>query len=215
MDLELETEENYYFKVKLGKLTYEIELSSLIAVMANQIISSNPALSHEENYDIAFEVTKNEIFDYLKSLDTEEKDTIDLFDNWFYDFTTFQKQKNKPFCKDLIIEFSDKSKWSIRLIDILSIKAGSDEDSFEIDIDDPLINDDDSLLKWIQENLTWNDISHFAEEIQRPQPEPDYNDEWKESLKIIKEWENTFSILELVGKTDIIDESQDSDEPDD
>ena len=177
MDLELETEENYYFKVKLGKLTYEIELSSLIAVMANQIISSNPALSHEENYDIAFEVTKNEIFDYLKSLDTEEKD--------------------------------------IRLIDILSIKAGSDEDSFEIDIDDPLINDDDSLLKWIQENLTWNDISHFAEEIQRPQPEPDYNDEWKESTKIIKEWENTFSILELVGKTDIIDESQNSDEPDD
>ena len=78
-----------------------------------------------------------------------------------------------------------------------------------------MINDDDSLLKWIQENLTWNDISHFAEEIQRPQPEPDYNDEWKESLKIIKEWENTFSILELVGKTDIIDESQDSDEPDD
>ena len=66
MDLELETEENYYFKVKLGKLTYEIELSSLIAVMANQIISSNPALSHEENYDIAFEVTKNEIFDYLQ-----------------------------------------------------------------------------------------------------------------------------------------------------
>ena len=33
--------------------------------------------------------------------------------------------------------------------------------------------------------------------------------------EIIKEWENTFSILELVGKTDIIDESQDSNEPDD
>lgn len=216
MDLELiEQEETYYFRVKLGKSSYEIEMSSLIAVMANQIISSNPSLGYDENYDIAFDVTKNEIYEYLKSLKTDEQDTIDLFGNWFDDFTNFQKQKNKPFCKDLIVEFSDKSQWSIRLIDILSIKAGVEEDSFEIDIDDPLINDDDLLLKWIQENLSWNDVAHFAEEIQRPQPEPDYNNEWKESFKIIKEWENTFSILELVGKTDIIDVNQDSDEPDD
>ena len=67
----------------------------------------------------------------------------------------------------------------------------------------------------MQENLSWNDLAHFAEEIQRPQPEPDYNNEWKDAFKIIKEWENSFSILELIGESDTIDEIEDSEEPDD
>jgi hypothetical protein len=211
----IEVPDTYYYRVKMGKMVYEIELETLVAVMANQIISSNPSMYIDGDHEIALSLAKNEIFDFLKNMDAEQTEALDLFDNWFDDFTEFQKHKNKPFCKDLIVEFSDKSQWSIRLIDILSVRSGTEDDSFEIDMNDPLINDDDLLLGWIQENLTWNDISHFSEEIQRPQPEPDYNEEWKESFKIIKEWDNTFSILEFVSKTDIIEQIEDEDEVDD
>lgn len=216
MELEkINDSDKYYYRVKLGKSTYEIELDSLVAVMANQIISSNPSLDIDENQEMALSLAKNEVFEFLKNIDFNESNSFDLFGNWFDDFTEFQKNKNKPFCKDLIVEFSDKSQWSVRLIDILSLRYGSEDDSFEIDMTDPIIVDDDLLLNWIQENLSWNDISHFAEELQRPQPEPDYNQEWKESFKIIKEWDNTFSILDFVSKTDIIEQIEDEDELDD
>lgn len=219
MELErVEPEELIYYKVKLGKLTYEISQESLIAVMANQIISTNSSINQDTNLEMAFDITKNEVHDYLRNIKPDEHFVIDLFDNWFDDFSAYQRAKNKPFCKDLIVEFSDKSQWSIRLIDIFSLRSGSEQDTFEIELDDPLLNDDDLMLKWVQENLSWNDLAHFAEEIQRPQPEPDYNNEWKDAFKIIKEWENSFSILELIGESDTIDEIEeveDSEEPDD
>ena len=72
-----------------------------------------------------------------------------------------------------------------------------------IDFDDPLVKKDEEFLEWAN-SLTWEDVKHLADEIQRPQPEPDYETEWKESEKEIIKWENELSILDFYELDDKI-----------
>ena len=53
MELEkIEVPDTYYYKVKMGKMFYEIELETLVAVMANQIISSNPSMYLDGDHEV-------------------------------------------------------------------------------------------------------------------------------------------------------------------
>lgn len=75
------------------------------------------------------------------------------------------------------------------------------------------MQDDVSLLTWLSSEIKWDDIMHLADEIQRPQPEPDYDSEWINSKKYVKTWDKDFNILEMLGITDKID-SEDDEEDD-
>ncbi len=194
-----------YFEVKMGKSIYEIELSSLVSTMTHQFLSSKKNTYNLDHYEIIYITTKSEITEYINHLTNQDIHFIDLFDDWISDFHTYQNEKNKVFCKDLIIEFSDQSKWCIKLLDLLAIKNGGDLSDFEVDYQDPILNDEKLMIKWVN-SLKWKDISILAEEIQRPQPEPDYGKEWRKAKKEIKEWDKTLNILDLLEISNIEDE---------
>ena len=203
-----------YAKVRLGKNTFELDTKSLISSMALQLIDSSPITNNNENFDVIFDTTKNEIKDYLNDKFKEEDFFIDLFDDWKHNFRGYQSKKHLPFCKDVVVEFSDQSQWSFRMIDMMAFKNSSpDDDEFDVDYSDPVLQDDDSLISWMNEDINWEDIMHLAEEIQRPQPEPDYNSEWKACKKFVKSWDKDFNILEMLGITDKIG-SEDDEEDD-
>lgn len=192
-----------YFKVKIGKSQYDIDTESLIASLTHQFIAKNTNSDNFQSYDTIFNITKVEITEYLESLHKKNIDFIDLFNDWIDDFKLFHAEKNKPICRDLIFEFSDHSKWSIKILDLLAYK--SDENEFELDYNDDMLKDDDRLLTWVS-SLDWSEVQHMAEEIEKPEPIIDYDTEWKSCQKNLIFWEDTLNLLDFFEVNDIISE---------
>ena len=47
----------------------------------------------------------------------------------------------------------------------------SGSESSEVDLDDELLLDDDKLIAWIEENLSWDDLSDYAEFVKEERQE--------------------------------------------
>ena len=198
-----------FFKVKLGNIEYEMTTESLIVSMTHQFVSKNTSYHNIENYDAVFTVTKSEIEDFLLSKTISGENFIDIFGDWILEFRFYHHKKNEPLCRDIQFKFSDESEWSIKFIDLLTIKA-KDKD-YIINFKDPIVNDENLLSEYIQ-SLTWEDVKHYAEELKRPQPEPDYEKEWADCTKTIVQWEDTIDILDFLELDDKIYEEEEDDD---
>ena len=198
-----------FFKVKLGNIEYEMTTESLIVSMTHQFVSKNTSYHNIENYDAVFTVTKSEIEDFLLSKTIAGENFIDIFGDWILEFRFYHHKKNEPLCRDIQFKFSDESEWSIKFIDLLTIKA-KDKD-YIINFKDPIVSDENLLSEYIQ-SLTWEDVKHYAEELKRPQPEPDYEKEWADCTKTIVQWDDTIDILDFLELDDkIYEEEEDND----
>lgn len=198
-----------FFKVKLGNIEYEMTTESLIVSMTHQFVSKNTSYHNIENYDAVFTVTKSEIEDFLLSKTIAGENFIDIFGDWILEFRLYHHKKNEPLCRDIQFKFSDESEWSIKFIDLLTIKA-KDKD-YIINFKDPIVSDENLLNEYIQ-TLSWEDVKHYAEELKRPQPEPDYEKEWADCTKTIVQWEDTIDILDFLELDDkIYEEEEDND----
>ena len=190
-----------YFTVKMGNLSYEIDSETLISSMSYQFISKSTNSQSFENFDVIYTVTKTEIEDFLIKKAEKKELFVDLFGNWYDEFKEYHNQKNQPICRDLSFEFSDGSKWIIKILDIVALK---DDGELEINFEDPLLLNDVELFDFVNE-LEWDQVKDLAEEIQRPQPEPDYGLEWKNCKKEIVNWEESIDILDFFEISDTID----------
>lgn len=195
-----------FYKTKIGNSEYEIEAETLLASMAHQFISKSNNQNNIENYDVIFQISKSEIEEYLILKYENEDNFIDLFGNWIEDFRKFHTQKNEPICRDLIFSFSDSSKWCVKIIDLLSLRES--EDDTTINFDDEILKDNTKLIDWVN-TLSWDDIKDMAEEIQRPQPEPDYSQEWLSIEKELVNWDETINLLDFFEIDDTIDIEED------
>lgn len=187
-----------YFKIKLGNSEYELDTETLITSLSHQYLSKTSNQNSFEHYDVLFSLIKDEIKEYLSK--TENK-FIDLFGDWSEDFKNFHNAKNEPICKDIVFNFSDGSKWSIKILDLLTLRE--DFNAMRINYEDPILKDDTLLFDWIL-TLDWDDVSELAEEIERPKPEPDYVNEWKACNKEVVLWENQSNILDFFEVDDTI-----------
>lgn len=198
-----------YFEVKIGSSIFELETETLLTSLAHQYLSRNNALDDNSNYDIIFGITKTELKSFLFEKAKNDEFFIDLFGNWFEEFREFQTKRNEPLSRDIEFEFSDGSKWIIKILDLMTLRSIPSSD-FAINFDDDLLKNDEELLSWVN-SLEWDDIKHLADETRRPQPEPDYENEWKQSLKNIVKWEESFSIFDFFEIDDTMSE-EDSDD---
>ena len=190
-----------FFKVKIGKSEYDLEVETLITSLSHQYLSKTSNQSSFENYDILFSLVKEEIHEYVSELHLKGENFIDLFGDWYDDFKTFHNRKNDPICKDIVFNFSDGSKWAVKILDILTLR--DDFKAHKINYDDPVLFDENLLREWLSE-LDWKDVIELAEEIERPQPQPDYDSEWKSCNKEIVSWEDNVSLLDIFDIDDII-----------
>ena len=151
-----------------------------------------------------FESTVIEIKEYLKNkVEDNSKFAINLFGEWMNDFIEYQKEKSRPFSKDVIVSFSDGSEWSFKTIDLFALAENVDMENptaeVVIDKNNPLLTDEDYMLKWISENLSWDDIEELADRVKKPDVVPDYAGEWKNADKRVEAWENTLSVIEMIA----------------
>jgi hypothetical protein len=197
-----------YFKTRIGNAEYELETDTLLTSMAHQFISRSNNQTNIDNYDVIFSISKSEIEEYLL-LNYEDSNFVDLFGNWIEDFKTYHSAKNEPLCRDLIFNFSDKSKWCIKIIDLLSLRNEDGDDT--INFDDEILKNDVLLMDWVK-TLTWDDVKDLAEEIERPQPEPDYENEWSVVEKSINKWDETINILDFFELDDTIEYVEEDDD---
>lgn len=191
-----------YFSVQLGNTKYDLNTEALVSSMSHQFISQTTNTNNFSNYDIIYNVAKDEIEEYLCDLNEKNINEINLFGNWIDDFKAFHSKKNEPICRDIVFSFSNKSKWSVKILDLLSLK-----ENYEltyIDYDDPLLTDDDKLMDYIG-SLDWDTVKDIAEEIEKPQPEPNYDDEWKICAKEIVLWENSIDLIDFLEVDDILE----------
>ncbi len=195
-----------YFEVKIGSSIFELETDPLLTSMTHQYLSRNSAIDESESYDILFGITKSEIKSFLYDKSKNDETFIDLFGNWVEDFKVYHEKRNEPLSRDLEFEFSDGSKWVIKVLDLMALRANPNGD-FAIDFDDDLLKNDDEFIAWVN-SLEWDDLKHLADEIKRPQPEPDYDAEWKKSNKSIVNWEEKFSIFDFFEINDTISEEE-------
>lgn len=193
-----------YFSVKLGNTKYKMMTESLINSICHQYLNKHQNLYNFEHYDVLFSTVKAEIEKFLIHRAENNVKTFDFFDNWQEEFQSFQVDKNKFLCKDFILEFSDKSKWSIRLLDLLSMRYNGED----VPDDDPFVKDEQAIKDWVK-TLSWDDISMLAEEIKRPDLCPDYNDELSKADIEIVPWEKSINLLDLFEST--LDDEQDID----
>ena len=177
---------------------------SVSASLTHQVLSKNARRFEGEHYYMLFESTVIEIKEYLKyKIEEDSKYTLNLFGEWMNDFIEYQKEKSKPFSKDLIVSFSDGSEWSLKAIDIYAlaenIDVASPTEEITIDRSNPLFTDEEYMLKWVSENLTWEQVWEIADQVKRPQNSPDYNEEWKSAEKRIEHWENPLTVIEMIA----------------
>ncbi len=177
---------------------------SVSASLTHQVLSKNARRFEGEHYYMLFESTVIEIKEYLKyKIEEDPKYTLNLFGEWMNDFIEYQKEKSKPFSKDLIVSFSDGSEWSLKAIDIYAlaenIDIASPSEEITIDRSNPLFIDEEYMLKWVSENLTWEQVEEIADQVKRPQNSPDYNAEWKNADKRIEHWENPLTVIEMIA----------------
>lgn len=198
-----------YFEVQLGNFTYSLDTMTLISSMSHQFISKTSNINSLDNYDIIYTVTRSEIEDYLVNLVENNINFIDLFGDWLDDFRLFHAKKNEPICRDVSFDFSDGSKWNIKLLDLLAYKNDNFDEDF--DFNDPILHDDEKLQNWLSD-LSWNEVVNFAEEVSRPQPEPNYEEEWKNCEKRIVKWNETIDILDFFEINDTIELEIDQDD---
>ena len=202
-------------KIKIGKNIFDADIDVLIASMTHQVIHKNNSLYNSDDFAIVFDVTKAEITNFLESHLDEEAEYFDLFEDWVSLFDEYQKNKNKLFCKDLIVTFPDRTKWQIRILDILSLRNKlSGSESVEVDLDDELLIDDDKLLLWIEDNLSWEDLSEYAEFVKEDRQENTRNKNFQKASKVIKVWPKQLSIFDFIQVGDMIirDDDEDDDE---
>ena len=202
-------------KIKIGKNIFDADLDVLIASMTHQVIHKNNSLYNSDDFAIVFDITKAEITNFLESHFDEEAEYFDLFEDWISLFDEYQKNKNKLFCKDLIVTFPDRTKWQIRILDVLSLRNKlSGSESVEVDLDDELLLDDDKLLLWIEDNLSWADLSEYAEFVKEDRQENTRNKNFQKANKVIKVWPKQLSIFDFIQVGDMIirDDDEDDDE---
>jgi len=192
-----------YFEVKIGNSKFDMMTESLITTLCHQYLNKNQNIYNFDHYEVIFISVKLELQKFLNSLVEKDIKELDILGDWIDQFQEFQQNKNQYLCKDFVVEFSDKSKWSIKLLDLFSLKYNNEE----IDDDDPFVKNEKLILNWVK-TLNWNDLEMYADEIQRPQPEPDYAKEFKRAKKEIISWEKTINLLDLL-------EASNSEEEDD
>jgi hypothetical protein len=201
-----------YFEVKIGSSIFELETETLLTSMAHQYLSRNNSIDENSNYDMIFSITKTEIKSFLFEKSKNDDHFINLFGNWIEEFRNFQNKRNEPLSRDIEFQFSDGSKWIIKVLDLIALRSEPNGD-FAINFDDELLQNDENLLSWI-ETLEWDDVKHLADEVSRPQPEPDYNAQWKNIEKTIIKWEDNFNIFDFFEIDDTMsEEDSDDDRP--
>jgi len=205
-----------YINVKIGTNKFQIGIDYLLSSMVQQVIHKNNSLYNSDDFMMVFDVTKIEVTNFLETLTEDELDNFDLLGDWIEKFDEFQVNKNKVFCKDLIIEFSDKTRWMLKFIDIMTIKnqlEGVDEDL--IDPKDSLLGDETAFLSFVNEKLTWKDVEEYAELISTTDQNEKYQEEWKLATKEIIPWDKNLSIFDFISIGDIIIEESDVEDDDD
>jgi hypothetical protein len=203
-------------KIKIGKNIFDADVDVLIASMTHQVIHKNNSLYNSEDFGLVFDITRAEVTSFLESNYDEGAEYFDLFEDWVSLFDEYQKNKNKLFCKDLIITFPDKTKWQVRILDVLSLrnKLSGDENS-EVDLGDELLLDDQKLLAWIDENLSWEELSEYAEFLKETRQENTRKKNFQKAKKEIKQWSKQLSIFDFIQVGDmIISEDEDDDDED-
>jgi hypothetical protein len=192
-----------------------MESESLIASLVHQTIHKNNLLYNSDDFAMIFDVTKIEITNFLKKKLDEDFEAFDFFDDWMSEFDEFQVRKNKVFCKDLFITFPDKIQFVVKLLDVISLRnAMLDRDENDVDEDDPILNDHQMLLDWMDENLTWDQLSPYAEYVKSDRQENTRNKNFGKATKKIVEWERHLSIFDFISKGDMILTSEEDDEED-
>ena len=202
-----------YANVKIGNNCFELSFESLVASMTHQYLSNSSNYHHNEDYDILFDVSKLLIIEYVLD-QLKSKENIDILGNWFEDFVNFQQNKNKPLCKDVNITFNDGSIWQIKFLDLLAHKHSSehsDDEDFIINYEDSFLVNNNEILEYLNK-LSWSEVSELADEIQKPQPEPDYDSEYVSAKKEIVEWEKEVTLMDFFDINDIIECSRDEDD---
>lgn len=201
--------------VVIGKNIFQMESESLIASLVHQTIHKNNLLYNSDDFAMIFDVTKIEITNFLKKKLDENFEAFDFFDDWMSEFDEFQVRKNKVFCKDLFITFPDKIQFVVKLLDVISLRnAMFDRDENDVDEDDPILNDSQLLLDWVDENLTWDQLSPYAEYVKSDRQENTRNKNFGKATKKIVEWERHLSIFDFISKGDMILTSEEDDEED-
>lgn len=202
-------------KVKIGKSVFDIDIDVLLSSMTHQIIHKNNSLYNSDDFNLIFEITRSEVTNFLESHFDEDAEYFDLFEDWVKRFDEFQTNKNKLFCKDLIISFPDKTKWQVRILDVLTLRNRlSGNESSEVDLDDELLLDDEKLLAWINENLSWEDLSEYAEFVKETRQENTRNKNFAKATKSIKLWTKQLSIFDFIQVGDMIIRDEDDDDED-
>jgi hypothetical protein len=203
-------------KVLFNKIKVDMPFESVVSSLTHQILSKNAYKFEGEQYYYFYESTIIEVREYLlEKLRNDNRFVVNLFGNWNQDFLSYQEEKSRPFSKDLVVTFSDGSEWSLKIIDLISLADNLERDSYTqeiiVDTKHPLLENEEEMMKWASENLDWNLLSELAEEIKRPQPEPNYVNEWKNASKRIVSWDDKVNMFDIISLTSI-NESDDEDD---
>lgn len=199
--------------VIIGKNIFHMESDSLITSLVHQTIHRNNLLYNSDDFAMIFDVTKIEITNFIKKKLESDFEAFDFFDNWMQDFDEYQLKKNKIFCKDLFITFPDKIQFAVKLLDVISLRnVMLDKGENDVDDDDPILNDPQLLLNWIDENLTWDQLSPYAEYVKTDRQESTRNKNFGKATKKIVDWERHLSIFDFISKGDMILASDEDEE---
>jgi hypothetical protein len=207
--------------VLLAGRILEMSFDSVLASMATQLVSRS-AIPPGLTYYGTFQLYQSDIEQYLIEMFAAKPDhQVDLFNgSWVEQFFAWKSEKNKPFCKDLVVTFPDGSEWNLRAIDVATLRAEKLFDEKEdvspeefMQARDKSLEDDEDLLIWASTYLTWEDVAPYAEETRRPQPETDYSSAWQTAPKRMQPWDDGSYVLGWPHGTDGDDLSS-GDDPD-
>lgn len=188
-------------EVALCGKTLHLPAQIVVDSMVKQLAKHATSLSLPQ--DEILDMFQDDVAQFLRQqLEEFPESPFPLFEEkWEDDFFAHKALENRHLCQDVIVEFADGSQWKLRALDLALLRAehllGPDEeDSEKYTVErDLALKDPQILLDWISGNLAWEDVSLYAEEIRRPQPELDYAAYWPKAPKHLQPWDNSVLLL--------------------
>jgi serine/threonine protein kinase len=110
-----------------------------------------------------------------------------------------------PQCSITLIDLIKKAEFPQNLVIVICQQN-------DIDDEDPVLQDPQLMLDWINENLTWEQLSPYAEYVKTDRQESTRNKNFVKATKKVVEWERQLSIFDFISKGDMILSNEDDDD---
>lgn len=173
----------------------KLDQESIIALGANFLATQAIGQGVNLSFKVLFDAYKDDLLYYYKN--TGPNHIFDLLDNkWAESFQDYKKSQILLFAKDVVVTFSDGTKWAIDIIAFANLFLDHTRPQLQLNHKlfleerDKALEDYNHLVEWCSDNISWSELYDSITVANKPPNKSLYVKEWPFADKKIEIWKD-------------------------